>query len=235
MNFFALKFQHVFFKAMKRSLEDTAKRFDEMSDEYDRTRGEAHHDTLNVLLDWAPERFSGSDHIVDIGAGTGMASFDLASEVDHVTALDISSEMLEKGREKAKKNNIENITFAQGRFRDPHQEIDLSRKRIDHVISNYAMHHLNEQEKRKAIQTIRSLLKNSDRSSDNGNEKHWFLLGDVILFEEMDDPREYYEPEVDDPSTIETLKELFQDEGFELSRVQQTSPASGVIETYLPG
>lgn len=214
---------------MKRSVEDTSERFNEMSEEYDQTRSDIHHDTLDTLMDWVKERVSDTDHLVDIGAGTGMVSLRVAPSVARVTGLDISEEMMERGREKAEQQNIENVQFAQGRFRDPYQELDL--QDVDRVVSNFAMHHLNDQEKMEALRIIRELLENNSSSEDDQDQ--WFILGDVILFEELEEPAEYYAPEVDDPSWIKDLTKMFRKASFEVTRIIQVAPAAGVIEAKL--
>lgn len=52
-----------------------------------------------------------SDHILELGCGTGSTALRLAGQVAKVTASDVSSEMVQIGREKAQAQGCENIEF----------------------------------------------------------------------------------------------------------------------------
>lgn len=49
--------------------------------------------------------------VLEVGAGTGSTALLLAPNVAHITVTDISSQMIEIGREKAKEQNIDNASF----------------------------------------------------------------------------------------------------------------------------
>ncbi|MBL1404968.1 MAG: class I SAM-dependent methyltransferase [Rhizobiales bacterium] len=49
--------------------------------------------------------------VLEVGAGTGSTALLLAPLVSHITVTDISSQMIEIGREKAKEQNIDNASF----------------------------------------------------------------------------------------------------------------------------
>ncbi|WP_371171466.1 class I SAM-dependent methyltransferase [Aliiroseovarius sp. 2305UL8-7] len=51
------------------------------------------------------------DYILEIGSGTGSTAMDLAPNVAHITATDISPKMIEIGQKKAKAHGIENVSF----------------------------------------------------------------------------------------------------------------------------
>lgn len=53
-----------------------------------------------------------TDRVLELGAGTGSTAIELAPFVAHITATDISPEMVEIGREKAKDQGVSNIDFA---------------------------------------------------------------------------------------------------------------------------
>lgn len=53
-----------------------------------------------------------SDHALELGAGTGSTAITLADGVKHITATDISGEMLDIGRERAIEAGVDNISFA---------------------------------------------------------------------------------------------------------------------------
>ncbi len=51
------------------------------------------------------------DKVLEIGCGTATTALRLAKNVHHITASDISGDMLEIGKAKAKDQNVENISF----------------------------------------------------------------------------------------------------------------------------
>jgi len=202
---------------MKRSVEDTADRFDEMSDEYDQCRSEWAVETADCVVERALAGVDGSETVVDIGTGTGVLALDIAPHVGTVYALDISDEMRARAREKASERDIETVTFGYGRFREPAASLTLP-DTVELVVSNFAMHHLNDAEKAEAVTTVRSLLGTGGR----------FVLGDVIVFDEADVSVEHYDPAVDDPATVDRLVELFEAEGFAVES-ERVGPMAGVV------
>jgi len=55
-----------------------------------------------------------TDRVLEIGAGTSSTALELAASVAHITATDISTAMVEIGREKAQAAAVDNITITQG-------------------------------------------------------------------------------------------------------------------------
>jgi ubiquinone/menaquinone biosynthesis C-methylase UbiE len=208
---------------MKRSVEDTADRFDEMSAEYDQTRSEWAVETADRVVERVLAGVDGSETVVDIGTGTGILALDIAPHVGEVYALDISDEMRARARAKASDRGIENVTVGDGRFREPAASLALP-ETVDLVVSNFAMHHLNNEEKADAVATIRSLLGAQGR----------FVLGDVVVFDEADVSVEHYDPEVDDPATVDRLVDILETEGFVVES-DRAGPMAGVLEGELSG
>jgi ubiquinone/menaquinone biosynthesis C-methylase UbiE len=207
---------------VKRSIDETAERFDEQSEQYDETRPERTVETARRVAERALADANGSETALDIGAGTGAVTLDVAGGVEHVYALDISDGMLDRARAKADRRGVENVTVGRGTFRTPGAAVDLPGS-VDLVVSNFAMHHLDDGEKADAVETIRGLLVDGGR----------FVLGDVIIFEAANRSVEYYSPEVDDPATVEYLVDTFESRGFTVE-TEQTGPMAGVIEGRLP-
>ncbi|MDY6780528.1 MAG: SAM-dependent methyltransferase, partial [Halobacteria archaeon] len=58
------------------------------------------------------------------------------------------------------------------------------------------------------------------------------VIGDLIIFDESDTSREFYDPEVDDPSTVEHLVDVFEDNGFSVEH-ERLSEMTGVVEAVL--
>jgi SAM-dependent methyltransferase len=196
---------------MKRSIEDHADRFDEKAAEYDEDQSEEYRATVSLVVDYADP--TDEDTVLDLGAGTGAISLSLAADAGRVIGRDISEGMLEEAREKAAERGFDNVTFGEGRFREP----NVSDADIDIVTSNFAMHHLSDEEKREAIEVITDL------------EPRRIVLGDVMFFGEPDPDEPFYDPSVDDPSTVGLLADAFTDAGYALTAVEMIHDQVGVL------
>jgi ubiquinone/menaquinone biosynthesis C-methylase UbiE len=75
--------------------------------------------------------------VLDVAAGTGLFSQAVASRVRHVTAIDITPEMLQHGRSLAQQNGFHNIAFQLGAAED----LPFPANAFDVVISRYSVHH----------------------------------------------------------------------------------------------
>lgn len=72
--------------------------------------------------------FEPSMEVLELGCGTGSTALLHAPYVKHIRAVDISSKMIEIAEEKAKAQNIRNITFEQSTIDDcsaPDQSLDM--------------------------------------------------------------------------------------------------------------
>lgn len=196
---------------MKRSLEEHAERFSEMAAEYDeRQDSEAYAACASLVIDHADP--GPGDVVLDLGCGTGAIALALAPSAGRVVGRDIAGGMLERAREKAEAGGHENVAFAAGSFREPGFEGP-----VDVVTSNFAMHHLADDEKREAIRVV----------SDLGPRT--FVLGDVMFFAEPDPDHAIYDPEVDDPATVGMLADALTDAGFALTAVERVHDQVGVL------
>lgn len=216
---------------MKKSLEEHASRFDSVAGEYDDSQNdtEEYRACVSLVVEHAvgearsasespsgqrPRGPSEDETVVDLGTGTGAIALALADAAGEVVGRDISEGMLEQAREKADEQSIENVEFGEGRFREPNVAENRS---VDVVVSNFAMHHLSDEEKREAIETIAEL----------GPRK--FVLGDVMFFGTPDPDEPFYSPEVDDPSTVGHLTDAMTDAGFSLTAVERVHEQVGVL------
>ena len=195
---------------MKKSLEEHAARFDEKAGAYDDSKSEEYHACANLVVEHAtPES---DDVVLDLGTGTGAIALALAPDAKRVVGRDISDGMLEQARQKAAEAGLENVTFGHGTFQEP--EYDGP---VDVVVSNFALHHLSDTEKREAISVIADL------------EPRKFVLGDVMFFGDPDPDDPFYTPAVDDPATVGMLADAFTDAGFSLTAVERVHDQVGVL------
>ena len=198
---------------MKRSIEEHAERFSESAADYDETQDSTEYracaDLVIAHADPGPE-----DVVLDLGTGTGAIALGLADAAGEVIGRDISDGMLERAREKAAEQGVENVAFGEGRFREPDVPDGVD---VDIVTSNFAMHHLSDEEKREAIDVIAGL----------GPRK--IVLGDVMFFGEPDPEEPFYSPGVDDPATVGMLVEAFTDAGYAITSVEMIHDQVGVL------
>lgn len=195
---------------MKKSLEEHAARFDEKAGEYDESKSEEYHACANLVVEHAaPES---DDVVLDLATGTGAIALALAPDAGRVVGRDISEEMMAEAERKAGDEGFDNLEFDHGTFREPNYDGP-----VDVVTSNFALHHLSDEEKREAIAVIADL------------EPRKFVLGDVMFFGEPDPDAPFYSPEVDDPATVGELADAFTDAGFSLTAVERVHDQVGVL------
>lgn len=196
---------------MKKTVEEHAARFDEVASDYDENKSEEYRACVSLVIEHARESLAGGETVLDLGCGTGVIGLALANTAGRVVGRDVSEGMMNQARKKAAERGIKNAEFARGTFREP----NISR--ADVVVSNYAMHHLADEEKREAIRVI----------ADLGARK--FVLGDVMFFDKPDPSEPFYDPAVDDPSTVGVLTAALTDAGFALTAVEMIHDQVGVL------
>jgi len=213
---------------MKKTIDEHAARFDEAAGEYDDSQNqtEEYRACVSLVVEHADP--TPDDVVVDLGCGTGAVGLALAESAKRVLGRDVSEGMMDQAREKAREAGIENVEFEYGSFREPNVEAadvgssetpraDARDARVDVVVSNFAMHHLSDEEKREAIDAIAAL----------GPRR--FVLGDVMFFGEPDPENPLYSPEVDDPATVGMLADALTDAGFALTAVEMVHEQFGVL------
>lgn len=117
--------------------------------------------------------------IWEIGTGTGECALALAANTKHIYATDISPAMLSYASLKAKKLQINNVTFNNGGFLSGFQP----EEQVDGVISQLALHHLPDFWKTRALNTIAERLKPNGR----------FYLRDVVFSPGTRDSDEFFQ------------------------------------------
>lgn len=164
-----------------------------------------------------------NDIILDIGCGTGKQIIELSNSIKLGIGIDISDGMVKQATENARNENRENVKFYIGTFNKPDEKIDLSETHVTKIISNYALHHLNLQEKKKAIEKMADI---------GGRSLQMIIIGDLMFFENPDKyESEFntvgYGPGSDKPSTVEELIGCFTNLPFNIE-IHKLHPLVGV-------
>lgn len=195
---------------MKRTVEEFAAAFDEWAETYDEENDfEDRYVMESLVVEYAAP--TPTDTVVDLGTGTGAVALALADEARTVIGRDISEGMLEQARRKAAERGLTNVDFGVGRFRDPHvTEADI-------VVTNLALHHLGDPEKRDAIETIAGL----------GPRR--LVFGESMFFDDPDPDDPLFNPESVYPATVEDMREMVTDAGFVATTVEQVNREAGVL------
>lgn len=99
------------------------------------------------------------DVVLDVGAGTGLLTLALAPRCGVVWALDVSPAMLDYLQAKARSGGHSNIELACTSA----VSLPLVDSCVDVVVSNYCLHHLTDDEKRRALSEMRRVLRPGGR------------------------------------------------------------------------
>lgn len=133
-------------------------------------------DVLNYIYNQVRKQTDAN--VLDIGFGTGILTTQLYNEGYKITGLDFSSNMIDIAKKKMPNALLINWDFTKGL---PNEIVNSN---FDYIISTYAIHHLNDKEKIKFIQSLLNLL--------NTNGK--ILIGDVSFEtrKELDECKNIY-------------------------------------------
>ncbi len=142
---------------MKKSLEEHAARFDEKAGEYDESKSEEYHACANLVVEHAAP--AADDVVLDLATGTGAIALALAPDAKQVVGRDISEEMMAQAEEKADDEGLENLAFDLGTFREPNYDGP-----VDMITSNFALHHLSDEESVRRSQSLPTLSRANSSS-----------------------------------------------------------------------
>jgi SAM-dependent methyltransferase len=114
--------------------------WDGRADYWDRkvTKGDTDLEIINRIVDFLLDHellFKGAE-VIDIGCGPGKFVTRFAETADHVTALDISENMLLRAKENVKKAGHENVSFVCAPFQDIVLEEMGWKKKFDLVFAS---------------------------------------------------------------------------------------------------
>lgn len=97
--------------------------------------------------------------VLDLGCGSGQLSLPISLEAKSVVAVDISPKMIDLLREKTVAANISNVDVKVASI----QKLSFEPQSFDLVVSNYALHHLSDDQKKIAVQSAFDWLKPGGR------------------------------------------------------------------------
>ena len=109
-----------------------------------------------VLTRSEPQR---TDRVVDLGAGTGYVTLALAPRVDGVVAADLAKPMVDTLAEKAARSQVGNVHPVVADL----SHLELPEASVDLVVSNYALHHLTDDEKVALVSRVSRWLRPGGR------------------------------------------------------------------------
>lgn len=105
----------------------------------------AYHMSKTEYTDYLIQRIgaNGSEHALEVAAGTGICGRALAPFVKDITCLDLTEEMLAQGKKLAEESGIENISFETGNA----EELPYEAETFDLVITRLSFHHFTDPRK----------------------------------------------------------------------------------------
>ena len=104
---------------------------------------------------------------LDIGCGSGQVTLPLAPACAHLLAVDISLPLLERLEAKARERGIDNVKTVA----TPVEALELPHESLDLVVTNYALHHLRDADKKLVLERCMGWLKPGGR----------LVIGDMML------------------------------------------------------
>lgn len=126
--------------------------WDSAADNYDKTE-ERFESIHKKSRESARKHLHTSHTVLDYGCGTGTTACELASSVKQISAIDLSSKMIQLAQEKVAAAKIENISLRQGDIFDE----DYKAGSFDVILAFNMLHTVPEPEA--VMQRIRELLK----------------------------------------------------------------------------
>lgn len=127
--------------------------WDKFAPKYDLSMKNAKKPTYDLLIRKIKTYLDTSKDVLEVAAGTGVISLEIAPYVNKVCGCDLSSEMIKVAGEKLKRLNVPNIEFS---VQDAYN-LEYERESFDVVIASNALHVMMNPEM--ALASIRTVLK----------------------------------------------------------------------------
>ena len=193
------------------------KRFNEQASKYttDRCHGRAQCiRKVLALLDPKPD-----DVILDLGCGPGSQLIELARSIQYGYGVDLAENMIRRAQAEAAE--YANLKFCVGTAQNIPDFIFTVG--INKIFSNYAFHHLSDDDKRSAIMRLSDLLPSEGL----------FILGDLMFSEDPEIHQDLFEfvgfgPGEDTPSYTTTIVQMFMSAGLQPT-LYILNPLVGVV------
>lgn len=115
---------------------------------------ENYHQVLSQVTKTISADVKIGSELLDVGAGTGNLASMLLEEGYNIVAVDQSRQMLQQAKSK-----LPNLKVCLGNF----LKLPFESGRFDAVVTSYALHHLNEDEKILALEEMRRVLKSDGK------------------------------------------------------------------------
>ncbi len=139
------------------------KGFDKWAGEYDasikrHSEGypfEGYYNVLSYVHSLIKE--SKETKILDVGVGTGLLTYELYKKGAQIYGIDFSEKMLELAEQKMPKGKFYCYDFKYGFPKK------LDGAKFDYIVSSYAIHHLNDEEKVNFILKLKGILKENGK------------------------------------------------------------------------
>ncbi|MFS0671874.1 class I SAM-dependent methyltransferase [Ornithinibacillus sp. 179-J 7C1 HS] len=203
--------------------------FEEWANDYDKTVNGQDPEYIEVfrhydqILDEVVNNSVGT--VLEFGVGTGNLTKKIMDKGHHVIGIEPSPAMREIAKVKLPKLSIQDGDFLN--FPVPDNQVNT-------IVSSYAFHHLNDQEKEEAIKKLAKLLPKGGKIvfadtlfvSDLARQrkiKEALDSGFLALAEDL--RREYY-------PNLETIERIFSDNNFNVSFKQMNEFVWLIIATY---
>lgn len=167
-----------------------------------------YEETLNQLpnLTFAKQ----GNLVLDIGTGTGNSAMPFLKIGCKVIGIDPSEKMLDQAKDKA--NELQEL-FSVLHIDDPFLKLPFPDKHFDIIVSAYAIHHLTDIDKRRAITEMKRILK------PNGH----IAIADT-MFKDADHKKialaEHKDMEDEYQPILTSFPAMFESEGFDVSMHQ---------------
>ena len=180
------------------------KRFNLVAREYNTERYPGRSRCMQTVLELLNPQIE--DIVLDVGCGPGTQLLTLSELIKYGYGVDPAGRMIKQAQQTAV-GKCRNIAFYVGSAELLPPKIHQAG--VNKIFSNYALHHLSDEMKRKSIQNLAALL------PENGT----MILGDLIF---SDDPNKYedlfdvvgYGPSCDTPARLPLIEEMFISAGF---------------------
>lgn len=186
----------------------------QLSEENDEYPFAGYKDVLNTIYNIVHKREKAK--ILDVGFGTGILTKKLYDDGYEIYGIDFSQKMIEIAKEKMPLASLIKYDFSKGL---PEEIKDNS---FDYIISTYAMHHLEDEEKNEFIEKLENYL----------NKDGKIIIGDIAfktreLLEKCKTNYNEYWDEEEVYFVFEELKESLFDKNINFIEI---SHCSGVIQ-----